>query len=66
MNDRTEDITQPDSRSTRELDARACESALWLALHAAQRAALPQLTDDIALLHVAAGDCRRRIEAGVA
>lgn len=66
LNDR---LTQPTparelpAHLTREVDARACESAIWIALVHADRAGLAQLTDDLGLLHLAAGDCRRRIEA---
>ena len=58
-------VTEGTTQIARELDAQACESALWLALLAAQRAGFAQLTDEISFLHIAAGDSRRRLEAGV-
>lgn len=51
------------SQLARELDARACEHALWLALLAAQRAQLADLLDGLINLHGIAGDQRRDLEA---
>jgi hypothetical protein len=47
----------------RELDARACEHALWIGLLAAQRAGWPDIVSSLTLVHAAAGDRRRTLEA---
>ncbi len=54
---------QQAARIDRELDARGCESALWLAILAAERAGFRDLTDKIAALHTTVGVRRREIES---
>lgn len=47
---------------SRELHARGCESALWLAVLSAQDADLPDLVARISALHAEAGERRRDLE----
>ena len=47
----------------RELDARACEHAIWLALFLAQRAGYPDIVTTLTLVHATASDRRRALEA---
>jgi hypothetical protein len=50
----------------RELLARACEASLLCAVINAQAAGLATLADEIAELHLIAGDRRRELEAAAA
>lgn len=50
------------TRIAKEVDTRACESALWIALVCAQRAGLDGLVDGISREHRRAGAERRAIE----
>lgn len=52
-----------DSTVNRELDARACEHALWIGLLAAQRNGWNDLVSTLTLAHAAAGERRRALEA---
>jgi hypothetical protein len=46
-----------------ELDARACEHAVWIGLRMAQRAGWADLVNSLTLVHAAASDRRRTLEA---
>ena len=48
---------------SRELDARACEHALWISLLMAQRAGWTDIVSNITLVHATASDRRRTLEA---
>lgn len=48
---------------TREVDARALESAIWLALVQAERAGQADIAQTLYRLHSEAGEHRRRLES---
>ena len=50
------------ARQSRELEVRACESSLWVALFNAHSAGLDDLAAQIAALHSLAGHRRRLLE----
>lgn len=47
----------------KELDARACEHALWVSLRLAQRVGWVDVVSSITLVHATALDRRRALEA---